>query len=322
MNIIQRLWNKGFWDSAKAITRRMSQSVIARIGDMQAIAALKKANFEIVFPIEGNITLAVPRTSYLKYCFGGRRRARQTPEFVARPNKEALLRYVVYRLFDSGFLDRSKSVIDIGCWLSDNTIVWSKLLDHGGVVHAIDPSVENINFGKRVAALNGVTNVNWVHAVCSDRSRVALDFAGAITHAKFVEADNTTSKGMQSTTLDEVVNRSEHQAISLIHVDVEGFEEKVLRGAEGIIKRDKPVIIYEQHISSEDTAPIRKFLRDLDYVIFMVNEVPPGCSPDCRNLVAFSRSRPVPDMNAIDGTADGLKDIISAAVGPALLPVD
>ena len=78
--------------------------------------------------------------------------------------------------------------------------------------------------------------------------------------------------------------------IGLMHVDVEGFELSVLKGAKNIIKESMPAIIFEQHISKEDINLVSKYLKSFGYRIYMINEVLPICDLDCRNFIAIDNS--------------------------------
>jgi|APSaa5957512535_1039671.scaffolds.fasta_scaffold48151_3 FkbM family methyltransferase len=59
--------------------------------------------------------------------------------------------------------------------------------------------------------------------------------------------------------------------VRLIKIDVEGMELSVLKGAKGVIERNKPLIAFEQHpddfIDNGETNSIQ-FLRSLGYEIF------------------------------------------------------
>jgi FkbM family methyltransferase len=56
--------------------------------------------------------------------------------------------------------------------------------------------------------------------------------------------------------------------VALIKIDVEGHEEAVLRGAQGIIRRDRPTIIteVEERHNPGGLRRIRALFRDMDYV--------------------------------------------------------
>ena len=76
--------------------------------------------------------------------------------------------------------------------------------------------------------------------------------------------------------IDHLVYHKKNIKIGLIHVDVEGFELKVIKGASKIIERDKPTLFFEQHISQEDPNLVFKYMKNFGYRVFMINEVIPG----------------------------------------------
>jgi FkbM family methyltransferase len=60
------------------------------------------------------------------------------------------------------------------------------------------------------------------------------------------------------------------EKIGLIKIDVEGHEINVLKGAKNLIKREKPVIIFEQHSREfkDGSTQVIEFLKSLDYINF------------------------------------------------------
>jgi len=56
--------------------------------------------------------------------------------------------------------------------------------------------------------------------------------------------------------------------ISLIKIDVEGHELAALRGAKELIKKNKPIVLFEQLSSefSNGTSKVLEYLKELDYV--------------------------------------------------------
>ena len=60
--------------------------------------------------------------------------------------------------------------------------------------------------------------------------------------------------------------------ISLIKIDVEGHELSVLKGARGLIKKDRPIILFEQHQDdfSNGTSAVVDFIRGFNYKFYTI----------------------------------------------------
>jgi FkbM family methyltransferase len=283
----------------KAIIRKirsMRQTALFRI---RGIRQLQSRDFTVTFPHEGNVRITLPRSSAANLFLSRSAELDRHIVFMTRPEHEVLLRRIVYELFAIHYLDHRKSIVDIGCWIGDNALAWSRLLEGEAVVYAIDPSPGNLSFAEGVAGVNEIRNIRWVEAVCYDRPGLPLGFSGSLDHATFTEEAPDASSSRRSRTLDDVVPTDQHHSVSLLHIDVEGTEAKVIAGAEGIIRASRPVIIFEQHISKEHVNDLLKSLADKEYDVFMINEVLPGCDLDCRNFIAFPSERPLPSLSHI-----------------------
>ena len=303
--------------------KRLAQFARTELRLVRGIRDLRSQQDEVRFLHEGGTVVHMPPSKLGNLAPGQAREEQQRVwNFQQRPSKEVLLRKLVYRMLDAGFIDRSKAIIDIGSWLADNAIVWAKLIQaDGGKLYAVDPSSDNLGFGRRLAERNDVTNIEWVQAICSDEAGKTVYLDGDINHAEFDAEAGAGSQSFTTTTLDEVVGPDQAGSVGLMHVDVEGFEEPVIKGARSIIQQSRPVVIFEQHISSEAPWPIVSFLEGFGYRIYMINEVLPWCRLDCRNFMAFHESQPpdafLPVINH-EGEADG---VWYATIGDALVPL-
>lgn len=243
-------------------------------------------------------------------------------QFVKRPTHEVLFRRLIAEFYECGVLDRRKSIVDIGAWISDNAIIWAKQLKgEEARVYAIDPSAENIRFGQLLSSVNAIENIEWHTSVCSDRAGISLDFRGSLDHTSFSEASAHTNKSLVSTTIDQIAGPQRLHTFGMLHVDVEGFEEKVLRGSLGVLEASRPIVVFEQHILTEDVAAILRLLAPLGYRSMMINEILPGCAFDCRNLIAFPEHS---DFDRIEGIAARIKTVgqhMPATSGSALIEV-
>ena len=311
-------FERTFYSLLKTISNKIIGKAKLAKYRIHKLSQLQSKKFKIYFKSEGNIQIKLPKISFLDILSSGFfEKLDREIKFSSRPQKELLLRIIVYDLLQKGYLDKNKSIIDIGCQLADNALIWAKLINNNAVVHAIEPSHENLKFAKEIAIKNEVSNINWIEAVCSDKEGMMLDFTGEVGLI-FNKANPNSNNFLISTTLDKVINNSKWRNISLMHLDVEGFEEQVMKGAENIINQNRPVIIFEQHICKDNPIGIINSLKSKNYKIFMINEILPWCDPDCRNFIAFDNEKELPNMKELKHNLGRDENIWYATLGPAL----
>ncbi len=306
-------------NSFLSIIKITIKKLIVILNRIQKYQVLKKNKFLVNFKNEGNTIIELPVLSIYEVLTNKGIYVEKNFRYMSRPNSEVLFRKIVYELYNSKYIDNNKSIIDIGSWIGDNSLVWSKYLTEEAHVFAIDPSFTNLQYGKKLSELNCSNNIKWVEAVCSDKLGQKLGFDYSLDHATFKK---TTSKNyLISSTLDEIIKSSGDKKIGFIHIDVEGFEYSVIKGAINIINKNNPVISFEQHISSERVSIITNYLKSLDYNIYMVNEVLPGNDLDCRNFFAFPSKMSKPSLKEFDQSNIKNDNIFSATLGPHLLKI-
>ena len=281
---------------------------------------LKQVNYVVDFVHEGSIQVRLPEPPVLDIILGRGVAVERNFTYQTRPFAEVLLRKTVYELYETGFIDRELSIVDIGSWISDNSAVWAQYLNGSAEVIAIDPSPGNIAYGQEIARINNLGNIKFVQAVCAESSGIKLDWDGySIDHASFKVSD-FKRKYMLSDTIDEIIVRN-GSSVGFLHVDVEGLELQVLKGSLVMIARDLPVIAFEQHISSENVGEVTTLLGDLNYRVFMVNEVLPDCNLDCRNFLAFPPDKGLPQLTHFEQQNGNRIGIVSATIGDILLEI-
>ena len=66
-----------------------------------------------------------------------------------------------------------------------------------------------------------------------------------------------------------------------------------MMGAKRTIERDLPYLIFECHIKFQTTMlfQIKSYLKNLNYQIYMINEILPECALDCRNFLAVPSNK-------------------------------
>ena len=300
------------------IFRKIQGLLSAPLHRIANYTRLRGSNFNITFKHEGWVDVKLPKLSIINAVFGSGINFSRNVSYMSRPNAEVLLRKLIFEMYKSGYINKNLSIVDIGSWISDNSIVWASYLSGSGHVLAIDPSSDNLKYSKNLANINNIKNINFIEAVCSEKPGMKLDFDGTIDHAEFKVSESKNS--IESSSIDKIVYEGNYE-IGLMHVDVEGFELSVLQGSESVLKRDMPVISFEQHISREDVSKVSNYLKNFGYRVFMVNEVLPFCDKDCRNFLAFPVNKEIPQLTKFNQADAYSLGICSAVVGESLIEI-
>jgi FkbM family methyltransferase len=203
-----------------------------------------------------------------------------------RPSKEPLFRKINSYLIKFNFINGN--IIDLGAWIGDNSIPWAMNFNNKKI-YAIDPSEENINYIKSACLLNNIENIITINEAISDKNEVLYTTNVDIDHCSFVyhESDSTNKIEVFSTTLSELYLSKMIYNIGYIHLDAEGMEHRILKGADELFYHNGyPLITFEQHCDIDDVKSIVELLTSMNYRIFVINEVLEGCRHDCRNFIA------------------------------------
>ena len=213
--------------------------------------------------------------------------------FASRDRHEVLFRQMHTYLINAGII--KNNIIDLGAWIGDNTIPWAKSIDKKSIdkksievkttIYAIDPSPDNCQFIQQMCKHNQIDNVKVFQTAISDKCET-LSTNDDMYHCTFA-SDETGRNKVNAVSLDHLLLINEITNIGYIHLDVEGMEYKVLLGSRKIIEIYKPIITFEQHLEIDNYNLILDYLTENNYVVYLIDEVLPGCRPDCRNSIAF-----------------------------------
>ena len=213
-----------------------------------------------------------------------------------RIHAEAFFRKLHVELMNQSVLDKSRNCIDLGAWIGDNTIPWAKQIQ--GIVYAIDPSPRNCEFIRLNTIANELSNVQILQTAISEKEEI-LTTNDPIEHASFVY--NNIGQGgslkVKSCSLDSMYRSGVLTNVGYIHLDVEGMEFPILRGATTLLQDCRPVITFEQHLDLDDIKGITHFLKQRLYKVYLIQESFPHCRPDCRNFIAFPKEGRQPNFS-------------------------
>jgi len=152
-------------------------------------------------------------------------------------------------------------VFDVGAYVGDTALWFSKAVGPQGKVYAFEP--EPSNFAKLKANLerNKVTNVIPLQLALSENEGEMRVSSGA---GSSVITQAGTGKSVKVTTIDKFVGANKLPRVDFIKMDVEGHELKVLEGAHETIKTFKPSLALSAYHRGDDLIKLPKFLLELN----------------------------------------------------------
>ena len=156
---------------------------------------------------------------------------------------------------------RQKDIIDVGGFIGDSALVFSDFTDKK--IYSFEPSVENFEFMKKTIELNNLTNVVPVNIALGDKVSEILSICGnssCVSIAPPPSGTLSSNTAIEATTLDNFVAKNNIE-VGLIKVDIEGYEQKFLKGAENTIKNQKPVLLISIYHSLDDFLHIKPIIE-------------------------------------------------------------
>lgn len=164
-------------------------------------------------------------------------------------------------------------VLHAGAFFGDFLPALSKSVDVDALVWAFEPNSENYECGRKTIEMNGLRNVvfrrNALGSVDEDVFIRTSDTLGKrLGGASCVVEDprlDDVGEWVRCVRIDDVLPR--HRRVSVVHLDVEGFEDRVIEGAYETISRWRPVLIIEDPaVCGGDSGRIDELLGGLSYI--------------------------------------------------------
>lgn len=148
------------------------------------------------------------------------------------------------RLFEKN-VSNGQTVIDVGANVGYYSLMSSKLVGPSGKVLALEPSPRNYQLLCTHLSLNKVSNVSTFKLALSDQCGIARFSADIDPVAQRLSESGNIE--VHQVTLDQFVADHSIEAIDIIKIDVEGAELKVLKGAQGVLRKHRPKLFVETH---------------------------------------------------------------------------
>lgn len=143
-------------------------------------------------------------------------------------------------------------VVHAGTFFGDMLPGLSSACGIKGVVWAFEPNEISYKAAKMTAKINQASNIILTHAAlgeCEGMTDMLVRNAGGHNLGGIcrIEPEKkhppALTDRVRVVSLDQII--PQHRRVSVIHLDVEGYEHQVLKGALSLIRKDRPVIVLE-----------------------------------------------------------------------------
>ena len=199
---------------------------------------------------------------------------------------EVFLHHHGLKMLPSEIVEEIKigDILDIGAAMGDSATVLSGYTY--GNVYSFECNEANYKELLETIKINGLKNIKpMMDAV--GRSDGKLEFDGFPRDRYFhYEPKHTIS--IKTRTIDSLCQENKIKKVSLIKMDIEGFELEALEGGRKTIERDKPMIIASVYHTGKDFFEIPLYLEKINpnyrFKLLFLNDEPPTKEV---NLVAY-----------------------------------
>jgi FkbM family methyltransferase len=212
------------------------------------------------------------------------------PELTLCPGENQYMPDTVY------LPSESERIIDCGAYNGDTMRAFFSRIQNWRSYTAIEP--DKHNFEDLCASIQKtlppllVERTRAIHAAVSDEMGEAVFCENGTTASHIMERSAEGEYTVPIIRMDDVIN----DPVTFIKMDVEGFELRALQGAEGLIRRDQPLLaicgyhkqsdlweipLYMKNILPDHHILLRNYVGIIEYVFYAVpkNRVLPDKQP-------------------------------------------
>lgn len=152
--------------------------------------------------------------------------------------------------------------VDVGANLGYFTLLAAPIVGQDGHVYAVEPNDLNVKLLESSIRANGFANISVMQVAAAERIETLLlhSTIGNGTTSAMREHELFSGTSIAGIPLDISLS-GRKRPVALIKIDVEGFEYRALRGAEAVMRQDRPHIIFEFSAGGIDGIGGEDFLR-------------------------------------------------------------
>jgi FkbM family methyltransferase len=178
------------------------------------------------------------------------------------------------------------TAIDIGANIGNHSLYFSDFFNR---VYSFEPNPRtykvlllNSDLAQNVTCFNvGLSDADSTASITFDASNMGGAQIGT-------EAPVAGARSVELRTLDAMIDPSER--VKLIKIDVEGHEYQALVGAERTIRKNQPIILFEQHLKEfrNGKSPTVELLKSFGYSRFATVRNYPRTRDDFPSFVRYA----------------------------------
>lgn len=179
-------------------------------------------------------------------------------------------------------------ILDVGANFGYLSLVWATTISKNGKIHAFEPNNQVYNSFQK--SINGNKLDKSIHlnnlAVGKKDGFVNLYSSSTSSNTRNISESIGPESSIRMISLDSYVEENEIESCDLIKIDVDGIEYEILKGAENLLKKFRPILIVE---TNGDKRLIEFFsshnyqILDMKLEPYILGDMIPGnifCVPD------------------------------------------
>jgi len=168
-------------------------------------------------------------------------------------------------------LSRGDVFIDVGANVGVMTLLASRVVGEMGFVYSFEPHPDLYTNLKENIRVNSANNVMCMPVGIGDREESRYLFERDVCRGASTLVDragNSDNKYLVDVrTLDDLMSNHK-RGVNMIKIDAEGYDLKVLFGADGTIRKYQPIIIIECSPHYPDSWEIMEWLKQRNYRLY------------------------------------------------------
>ncbi len=166
------------------------------------------------------------------------------------------------------------TILDIGANIGEISLRFAKTYPQASI-HSFEPFPPTFNSLKRNASLNSFSNIELHPLGLGSKPGEVFFEERAIGNPGMNRVTSNPEKSTQKiriSTLDSFAEENQLASVSIIKIDVEGYEHEVLKGAVNLLTRNKPLLFIELDDSNlmeqgSSAADFIQFIEAFGYAI-------------------------------------------------------